>query len=282
MVPGHSGGPGLNQHGEVVGWNVRQARQAVRDEQSFTVSFQDGSSRVHTLSVARGINELRPVSRLVAELQALHGQAAIDAWGCAQIDDVRTFLAARHGRIAADTHAFGPAAFKVALDAAEKRAKEFARQAKLAKEAAEEAQAKAEGHAAAAAGHAESAREAGMRGAMIGHASAELKKGLKQACGAVVDLQAQGVVLDADYLSSAVAALSNAVPESLRFANTGGPSCASVRTSAMESLSAGSSGRLGGAEGGTLTLILTLSLSLSLSLSLRLTLTPAPTLTLFT
>ena len=62
MLPGHSGGPGLNQRGEVVGWNVRHATaDAVLPP---TAALPGGA----VIQVACGINELRPVSALLAEL----------------------------------------------------------------------------------------------------------------------------------------------------------------------------------------------------------------------
>ena len=74
-------------------------------------------------------------------------------------------------------------------------------------EAAAQARAAAEqaGHAARDAQAArDSAREEGMRGARIGHASAQLKHGLELVRGAAADLQAQGVVVDAAPLSGPV------------------------------------------------------------------------------
>ena len=160
MLPGHSGGPGLNQHGQVVGWNVRDQGRWVGGVDSGTVqvTFANGVRKEVQLQVACGINQLRPVSRLVAELEALQGQAAQDALGFAGINDVRAFLAAKPGCIAAGTHVFGPAAFDAAaVEAAEvarKRAEAAAQQAEISKEAAEQAEANAAGHAVAAAGQA--------------------------------------------------------------------------------------------------------------------------------
>ena len=155
MLPGHSGGPGLNQRGQVVGWNVRDQQRWVGNSASaqpgtVKVTFANGDSREARLQVACGINQLRPVNRLVAELQALQGQAAQDALGFAGINDVRAFLAATPGCIAAGTYVFGPAAFDAAVEATEvamKSAEAAAQQADSSKEAAEKAEAKAAGHA---------------------------------------------------------------------------------------------------------------------------------------
>ena len=87
MLPGRSGGPGLNQRGEVVGWIVRHA---------MATAARPGG----------GHAELRPVSALLAELQ---GQAATAAFGAAAPADVRAHLASQPGCIAAGTHLFGPA-----------------------------------------------------------------------------------------------------------------------------------------------------------------------------
>ena len=95
MMPGHSGGPGLNQRGEVVGWNVRHANT--------TVAKLPGGAAIQ---VACGINELRPVSALLAELQ---GPAASAAFGAAAPADVRAHFAAKSSCITAGTHLFGPA-----------------------------------------------------------------------------------------------------------------------------------------------------------------------------
>ena len=84
MLPGHSGGPGLNQQGEVVGWIVRHA---------MAMAALPGD----------GHGELRPVSALLAELQ---GQAATAAFGAAASADVRAHLASQPGCIAAGTHLF--------------------------------------------------------------------------------------------------------------------------------------------------------------------------------
>ena len=121
------------------------------------VTFANGVRKEVQLQVACGINQLRPISRLVAELEALQGQAAQDAFGSAGIHDVRAFLAAKPGCIAAGTHVFGPAAFDAAVEAAEvamTRAEAAAQQAEISKEAAEQAEANAAGHAVAAAGQA--------------------------------------------------------------------------------------------------------------------------------
>ena len=156
MIPGHSGGPGLNQRGEVVGWNVRHAELAVRDAESFTVSFKDGSRAWHTMTVACGVNELRPVSRLVAELQALQGQVAQDAFGGSAPADVRGFLTTKLGCIPAGTHPFGSAAFDVAMVAAEAAmvaAEAAAKRAEDAAGAAETAAARAHHHEQGALAH---------------------------------------------------------------------------------------------------------------------------------
>ena len=93
MLLGHSGGPGLNARGEVVGWNVRQATEGV----------DSGIGRV-----ACGISHLRPVSYLVSELGALQGQAAATAFGNGGAPaDVRVWLTAQPGCIAAGTHLVG-------------------------------------------------------------------------------------------------------------------------------------------------------------------------------
>ena len=79
MCPGHSGGPGLNERGEVVGWNVRQVPDPI-----------DG------IHVPSGINHLRPVRLLIDELQ---GPAALAAFGGAPPADVREHLASQPGCI---------------------------------------------------------------------------------------------------------------------------------------------------------------------------------------
>ena len=112
MLPGHSGGPGLNQQGEVVGWNVRQATRQVsglydgnKGQGYVRVRFANGQyeDRASAGTFACGVNELRPVSRLVAELQALQGQAAQEAFGGSVPADVRGFLTAKPGCITAPT-----------------------------------------------------------------------------------------------------------------------------------------------------------------------------------
>ena len=143
MLPGHSGGPGLNQRGEVVGWNVRQAEKAVRDPESFTVSYQDGSRAGHTLNIACGINELRPVSALLLELQGPAATALAKALGAAAPADARAYLAARPSCIAAGTHRFGPVAAAAFAADALAHADAAAVSAKAAQAAAAEASAAA-------------------------------------------------------------------------------------------------------------------------------------------
>ena len=75
MCPGHSGGPGLNERGEVVGWNVREV-------------LDPGIAG----GVPSGINHLRPVRLLIAELE---GPAAFAAFGGAPPADVPGHLASQ-------------------------------------------------------------------------------------------------------------------------------------------------------------------------------------------
>ena len=154
MVRGHSGGPGLNQRGEVVGWNVRQSTELVDGQQPppNTAGLQYGTLRVRftdvhghnvqheqvRLRAPCGISELRPVNRLVAELQALQGQAATDAFDGPAPPDVRAALAAQPGCIAAGSHPFGADAFEVAVKAAEAAAQAAAQAADQSAQAADQ------------------------------------------------------------------------------------------------------------------------------------------------
>ena len=186
MLPGHSGGPGLNHRGEVVGWNVRHAEVGVYSDSNLHVGG------IHpTLKVACGINELRPVKMLLAELQ---GPAAAAAFGYDVPHDIRAYLAEQLGCIKPGTHAFGGAAASAFAQNANAHAEAAATSWAHAVAAAYDASAAsalAEGHAGAAAtsrmeataaaieagctnvlaaGHAGAA--AGHAGAAAGHAGA--------------------------------------------------------------------------------------------------------------
>ena len=79
ICPGHSGGPALNEHGEVVGWNVRNVQDPIPG-----------------IPVSSGINHLRPVRLLIAELE---DHAALAAFGGAPPEDIRGHLASQPGCI---------------------------------------------------------------------------------------------------------------------------------------------------------------------------------------
>ena len=209
-MPGHSGGPLVTTSGTVIGWNFRR-----NNELSHAQPIAAAKQCIGLVLEQAGLCDWEQLFA-TKEAEAAHDrqqQHAVDA-RVSQIVDQREVRFLR----------------TASAEAAE-------REARLKREAAEDAAAQANS------------------------AAAQAKRAAARAAEAEALAQQKRAVLTV---------------------NTGGPSCASARTSATESLSAGRSGRLGGAEGGILTLTLTLSLSLSLSLSLRLTLTPTPTLTLFT
>ena len=153
MLPGHSGGPGLNQRGEVVGWNVRHALE--KAALPSTAALPGGAA----IQVACGINELRPVSALLAELQGPAATALMGP-GASAPANMRAYLTSQPRCIAAGTHLFGPAA--AAEYAAEARA--HAEAAAASKKAAQDAAAVSKEAAQAAAADA-SAAEAAAQGA---------------------------------------------------------------------------------------------------------------------
>jgi serine/threonine protein kinase/S1-C subfamily serine protease len=132
MLPGHSGGPGLNQRGEVVGWNIRHALKTAG--LPATAALPGGAA----IQVACGINELRPVSALLAELQGPAATALMGP-GASAPADVRAHLASQPGCIAAGTHLFGPAAAAAFAVAARAHADAAAVSEKAAQDAAAEA-----------------------------------------------------------------------------------------------------------------------------------------------
>ena len=217
MLQGHSGGPGLNQQGEVIGWNVRHAEINVY-------------SKVHPdkfdpdRTVPCGINELRPV-RLM--LDALASPAVATALGHQVLyTPIADYLTTQPGCILAGTWKFGSAA-----------AREYAAQAlgraNAAHAAAQVAQATAQGAAAmamgaqvaatgalAAAGQANKAAEATqsmaphfLRVASYEHAERDAQVKRKAADNAA------GQADDAE-------ALARQKRNAVLTANEGGPSCA--------------------------------------------------------
>lgn len=176
MLPGYSGGPGLNSRGEVVGWNVREVLARVvstrpqttpslhplplgaaaatdREQTLATATMAAVTEQVNQsiagLHVNSGINHLRPVRLMIAELQVLIGSAALAAFGGAPPADIPGHLASQPNCIRGLT--FG-----------RERAAAYARQASEHAEQAERAAVQAveaAGEASTAAGRARSSAE---------------------------------------------------------------------------------------------------------------------------
>ena len=218
MLPGHSGGPVINSAGEVVGWNVRHV--TLNEATTLPAGHYVTRPGPH-VPVACGINEFRPVQSLVLQLHmwcseneqlrqlvfgvpgAPGGMPGSPAPAVVPPDIPRHFAEQQHClHVRMHEAQMAAAALAAANDAAD-QAGDAATAAKAREQAAAAHAKHAEAAAQRAAGAArvaqaarDSAREEGMRGAIIGHASARLNEGLEQVRGAAATLQAQGVAVD--------------------------------------------------------------------------------------
>ena len=194
MLPGHSGGPALNERGEVVGWNVRHALLAVVGG---------------TGLVACGINELRPVGRLIAELAGLSGPAAQTAFGAVVPVDIRRHLVAQQGCISGLL--FGRAQAAAYAQQAREHAEQAARSAAQAAEAAGEASAAASEASAAAA-------QAGKANLQAGYAASSAQR--------AADMQASTTVAIAEFDAQAAALRAHVVRQAYHSAQSSQPQLA--------------------------------------------------------
>ena len=160
ILSGHSGGPVLNRHGEVIGWAVRSTT---------------------------GLGQLRPVERLLDALPRVLEKVAPGRPGATVRDQLLGHIPESE-RLNLGDGATWEAATRILNEASEAAALAQA-SAEQATDAAQQVQAAIE-----------SARQEGERGAIIGLAKATLQQGIHQARGAVAALQAQGVILDVEFL----------------------------------------------------------------------------------